>query len=272
MRYAVHDDSGNSIKNWERKVENCTFIHYGNDTGMWLYTNAWGEGCSSGSKSYFKNCRFISSTTNPAYSTHNNVSFLTPSFHEFDCCSFISLANNGVSARFGSMGSGQTEKVLMKGCSFTGYISIIEELGNGVGIDFKFDGYSNQRNAYGFSYTSANNYLKNLAFEDEVYTVLNLSGSTISAKSIVKSTGINQVSVLSTSDSAIRFYGVALESIANGTYGKVRVTGYIRLSDTNLSSVSVGDKIGVTSGALAVVTSGDYVGVCDVDGYIKLKV
>jgi hypothetical protein len=270
MRYAVHDDSGNTIKNWERRVENCTFIHYGNDPGMWLYTNAWGEGCSSGSKSYFKNCRFISSTTNPAYSTHNNVSFLTPSFHEFDCCNFISLANNGVSARFGSMGSGQIDRVIMKGCGFAGYISIIEELGNGVGIDFKFDGYSNQKTPYGFSYTSVNNYLKNLAFEDEVYTVLNLSGSSISPKDIVKITGINQVSVMNTSDSAVRFYGIVLESIPNGSYGKVRVCGYMRLSDTNLPTINVGDKVGIVSGALAVVTSGDYVGTCEVDGYIRL--
>jgi hypothetical protein len=168
------------------------------------------------------------------------------------------------------MGSGQTDRVIMKGCGFTGYISIIEELGNGVGIDFKFDGYSNQKNTYGFSYTSSNNYLKNLAFEDEVYTVLNLSGSSISSKGIVKITGINQVSVMTTSDTAVRFYGVALEAIANGSYGKVRVAGYIRLSDTNLSTANIGDKIGIVSGALAVITSGDYIGICDVSDYIRL--
>jgi len=271
MRYAVHDESSNSIKDWTRVVENCEFTHFGNDAGMWQWTSAYGEGCSSGSDSRFKNCKFTDYTTNPAYGVHNNINFDKPSYHEFDICDFTNLVNGGTAFRLGSMGSGQVDKVVLKGCRFTGKVLLFEELSNGCGIDFTVEGYSNDSPAYSFQYSNANNFVQNLAFSDEVVNGLNLTGSTITRKSLVKMTGINQVSPLLSGDSTVMFYGIALEDIVTGESGKIRTKGYVRIADTNLSSVNVGDKIGIANGALTIVTNGDYIGVCTIAGFIKLK-
>jgi hypothetical protein len=271
MRYPVHDESSNVYTDWKRIAENCLFIHYGNDAGMWAYATAYGEGCSTGSDSRFKNCNFVSNTINPAYGMHNNVSFINPSYHEFENCNFTNLVTGGVAARFGSMGSGQKDRVVFKGCNYTGLLKLHEELANGCGIDYDVDGFGNQGAFYTFTYTNAGYFKNRLHFSDEVYQAINLTGSTITNKSVVLQSAGNQISVMGSGDAAVRFYGIAIEDITTGNYGLVRRKGYISIADTNLASANVGDKIGITAGVLAVVSSGDYIGVCDVAGYIRLS-
>lgn len=73
MRYTIHDESAGVDKDWCRRVTNCHIVHYGNNdvytyrqgigestSGLWINTRAWGEGGSSGSKSYFNNVIFES--------------------------------------------------------------------------------------------------------------------------------------------------------------------------------------------------------------------
>lgn len=101
MRYTIHDESSGVDKNWTRKVTNCRIVHYGNKgavdyrtgkgqstSGIWTVTRAWGEGSSSGAKSYFNNVIF-ESPVQPYYCHEPNAEDSTkPYFKQFNNCVF----------------------------------------------------------------------------------------------------------------------------------------------------------------------------------------
>ena len=101
MRYTIHDESSGKDKNWTRIVKNCRIVHYGNKgavdyrtskgestAGIWTVTRAWGEGASSGAKSYFDNVIF-ESPVQPYYCHEpNDENSPQPYFKQFNNCVF----------------------------------------------------------------------------------------------------------------------------------------------------------------------------------------
>lgn len=116
MRYTIHDESSGADKDWTRKVTNCRIVHYGNQgavkyregkgestSGIWNVTRAWGEGSSSGAKSYFDNVIF-ESPVQPYYCHEpNDTNSPKPYFKQFNNCVFKTTRNE-----YGGFGGGVT--------------------------------------------------------------------------------------------------------------------------------------------------------------------
>lgn len=263
LRYAVHDDY--SFVDMKRNVSKCGFIKYAGGG----YDQAWGEGTYTGSEFVFEDCYFECENASIPYSSHNNVGFVNPSKHKFSNCSFKNI--NGISSvLFLSLGSTQIDIIEMIGCRMKGGISFTEAVAN-VGCDYKLTGHSNDivpvkviTNKIGQQFT--------YNFAGETKTVYNSHTSIIPKATpiMLNATGSGIVPFITTTD-AIFYYGIAFEDIAIGGSGIVRIGGFLRIADTNLTGLAIGDKIGIVNGVLAKVTTGDYIGVVTLTDYIKLK-
>lgn len=136
MRYAVHDESSGVFKDWARCVENCKIVHHGNTEvyqhresisesteGVWVHTYAWGQGCSSGAKSYFDNVIF-ESPTNPFYCHEpNHEDSPKPYFMKFTNCIFKTSKDNytrrdGVTIDNNRQRSNSKNVIIFNNCSF----------------------------------------------------------------------------------------------------------------------------------------------------------
>lgn len=104
IRYPIHSESNGSVKDWLQVAENCNFIHYGNDDvktyreqyggtmDYWKQCYAWGEGCSSGGNSAFKDCTFDGALV--GYYLHDNVDFAKAFNKTFTNCIFKTTKMN----------------------------------------------------------------------------------------------------------------------------------------------------------------------------------
>lgn len=262
-RYALHDDY--NYPDTKRTVINCDFIK---EAGGGLNV-AYGAGSYSGMEFEFKDSYFYVDATSYPFSFHNNVSLAKSCKWRIENCQFESKNGEWV-VRFGSMGSGHADTIEMIGCKLGGKILLNEEVaGSGVGIDFELKGYGNSVVPVDIVQTSATP--ATYEFVNETERVYNASAGTIAKGSLVKITSKGKpVTPLLSTDSAVLYHGIAIEDIAAGATGVIRKRGYLRVADTGLT-VAIGDKIGIVNGALAVVTTGDYIGYIELANYITLK-
>lgn len=137
MRYTIHDESSGVDKDWTRKVTNCRIVHYGNQgavtyrqskgestSGIWTVTRAWGEGASSGAKSYYNNVIF-ESPVQPYYCHEPNAEDSTkPYFKQFNNCVFKTTKDEYVGFGGGVTVDNNNQRTLSKNviifnnCSF----------------------------------------------------------------------------------------------------------------------------------------------------------
>lgn len=136
LRYAVHDDYRDGGTELKRVVKDCIFIKKGIG-----YQQAYGSGVYAGHKHYFENCEFYTNKAY-AYSAHNNKNFSMPASIKLVGCKIMGEESPG-GFRFGSMGSGQKDEIIIIGCETNGRLYVMEEQNNGVGIDFIIKGYAN---------------------------------------------------------------------------------------------------------------------------------
>jgi len=256
-RYACHDDFAYTDTYCKRNIVNCDFI--AEDT---YYNVAYGSGIHNGAICRFKDCKFISNKQ-LAFGLHSNVNFTIPADIEFNNCKFISKGN--CSIKFGGMASTVKNKVKMMGCQFNGIMMMEEVPGSGVGIDFDITGSNNTKGLYDITATDGNEYMYN--FSDE--TPVMMADGAISKGKPVARNGF-YVTAHGTRDT-YKFYGVAMSTSTTANEEiLVKTNGYVKISDTSLTDVALGSKIGIVNGDFAVVTSGDYIGVCDITGYFRL--
>lgn len=268
-RYAVHADNSNLFKNYEQHFENCVFYHKGAVSGLWQVCNAWGEGTASGAKEYFKNCVFISDTLG-GFSSHNNVNFTEPTYHEFDNCEFIS-ALGYPSFKLLSMASTKRSKVVLNNCRFNGYIAHIEQTA-GYGMEFDVTGSGNMVTPYKLDTTLANDqpFLK---FSNELESNRNSSGAIITRGTPVKYSGSGfGVIPMATTDTKDKFAGICMQDSAVGDICHYKTKGYFYLGVTSLGELTKETYVGITNGQLAVVgTQTDAIGkVMWNGGHLKL--
>ena len=265
LRYAVHDDY--VFPDAKRKAKKCKFIYYHDVDG---YKIAYGAGSRSGMEFEFEDCKFITYSSDHAFSFHNNVNFLKRSKLKMKNCSFENSGTGGTVLRLGSMGSGQKDKVELIGCRFSGSIKIFEEQSNGVGIDFEVTGYGNDKVPVYIIHSKAN-HQPTYDFQGETKKLYSADSTVIpkgtpvrynSSATVITSSGVTTLTMI----------GIALEDIQPSSSGIVRVNGFLHVADTPLTELSIGDKIGVKNGALAKVTSGDYIGTLVSTNWIKLKI
>lgn len=245
IRYSVHDDFTKT--NTETTCINCDFIQYVNSAQNGQ-NNAYGMGTRSGKITNFENCYF-----NPRFYEHTNHGFTKPSITTLKNC----IATESFNVQ--DMGSGQNDKVYFNCCNapcirYSWYNNSLEKPCLKVISD----------NDIPMIYANESNYIT-----ADVKSIKNDSDTTISKGSLIKRTGAISYDVLLTGDEHL-FYGITLEDIATGEYGRVITKNYILASDLNITT-TLGDKFKIENGSLVTTTDNDYIGVCDIEGYIKLK-
>ena len=154
-RYACHDESANSYKNWKRVVDNCVFWHEGaekTDGTLWQWCDGYGQGLSDGAECIFTNCTFrtdVNINGNAGFITHDNTGFTKACSLRFENCTFKNTVYP-LCFRAGTLGSGVDNIITLNGCQFigTGDGNTIEQKVEGSGhsgrtYDFFFKGHSN---------------------------------------------------------------------------------------------------------------------------------
>lgn len=269
VQYCVHDDY--QFNNLKRKYIDCDIYKLQGDFGGLTNGQAIGQGTFSDDEVYFENCRIRTEMGNSAFTSHNNVTFAKPSKLTFVNTSFES-PNFLFSTFFTSLQSGVTSPIVMNGCRFSGFIRIHNDLA-GAPIEYSLEGVGNDAVPIFFDHTHATlDYSYN--FQGETIKLSNRSGSTILRGDLVKQDNANLtrgIEKLGVSDDIDLVVGVAMLDSLTGTTCLTRFSGYLPINATNLVGLSVGDRIGVTSGVLAVVTSSDYLGTVVTDNFILLK-
>ena len=267
MRYTIHDDW--EYRNMLRHVKNCRFIKY-RDVGSEHFAGkqAWGEGSWSGQEFIFEDCEFITEWDYPAYTSHNNVNFVEPSYHTFINCKFLSNLFD-TSVKFQSLNSGQVDKVKMVGCRMSSAIGFDVISSNTSGkIDYKLVGYGNDVVPVKFDNSDDVDYV--YEFSDQTTEYYNASSTDILKGEPVMFNGSGTSIVKFPMSGKIRFIGLALEDIPAGSSGVVQKSGYYPIKNTSLTDLIVGDKIEIVSGSLAKTTGSEYIGYVALNDYILL--
>lgn len=262
LRYAVHDDY--NYPNAKMIVKNCDIIHYLGDGRNYGGKQAWGEGTWNGQSRIFEDCTFVSEWDYYAYTTHNTAGQTVKSSHKFINCKEVTKGMYGL--RFSSL-DGQLEEIDLIGNKSNGGIHI-EPVSPYTGNKFKIRGYGNDVMPVKFANTDGIQHT--YEFVGETQEMYNGSGTPILKGQPVMLNSSGTSIVLFTGSGKIRFYGIALEDIPTGTNGVVKTNGFLAISDTALTGLVVGDTIGIVNGALAKVTTADYIGVVTLTDYIRL--
>lgn len=253
-RYVIHDETNNGFKNNHLVYEDLYCEHRGNKAGLWSSTNAYAAGTGSGGRYEFRRCTFKSNVG--AWSMHNN-SYQNSNTIIIDACIF-EAGSGAASVRFGTYGQhSQVNHVTITNSHFNSSISLMEEqAGSGAGNLFDVSGGGNTKTTY-ININSAGP-KERFKFSDEVRTLKNGHSAEIAAGTPVKLVG-NTIHPISSNESWM-FYGITLEPIQPGYSGLVKYAGYIAKSDTAISTISAGQKVGVVNGQLAVTDGAEYVG------------
>lgn len=264
-RYAVHDETNNQYANNDMKYIDCYFEHLGNKAGVWNSTQAYAAGMGSGGSYHFENCTF-KSTTLP-FSMHDNFN-VESNRVKISKCTFIT-GSGEESIRFGSYGTGTKKSIVtIENCNIDKAVKLFEEQGNSRhGNHFAVSGGGNTIVPY-ININSAGR-KERVEFADEVRTLKNTSQTKITIGMPVKLVG-NSVQPLG-ADEPWRFYGVSLDDIEPNTMGVIKYAGYIAKDDTGISSLTMGQRIGLVSGRLAAVESNDFIAYATDGNNILLK-
>ena len=246
-RYAIHDDFATSAYTdytdyYYRWVEDC-IIEATNPT----MGQAYGSGSRSGAIWKFKNVIFKG-----GFSWHSNVNFKIPSDITLENC--INETNGFIGMPLKSLASGVINKVHLIGCSIP-MITCSEET-SGIGIDFTIDGYGNGHIPIDYK-TTAEDFP--VPFITDSITEIK-AGNEIAKGGLVFKSAIYGY-VFGTRD-ARRLYGIAIEKIESGAYGKVLTQGYYLASELGLSDFDDGTMLTTKNGSLAVASANDYVVGC----------
>ena len=264
-RYAVHDETNNQYANNDMKYIDCYFEHLGNKAGVWNSTQAYAAGMGSGGSYHFENCTF-KSTTLP-FSMHDNFN-VESNRVKISKCTFIT-GSGEESIRFGSYGTGAKKSIVtIENCNIDKAVKLFEEQGNSRhGNHFAVSGGGNTIVPY-ININSAGR-KERVEFADEVRTLKNTSQTKITIGMPVKLVG-NSVQPLG-ADEPWRFYGVSLDDIEPNTMGVIKYAGYIAKEDTGISSLTMGQRIGLVEGRLAAVDSNDFIGYATDGNNVLLK-
>lgn len=264
-RYAVHDETNNQFANNDMKYIDCYFEHLGNKSGVWNSTQAYAAGMGSGGNYYFENCTFKSVVI--PFSMHDNFN-VESNRVKITKCTFITGAGEDA-IRFGSYGTGAKKSIVtIENCNIDKSVKSFEEQTNsGHGNHFLISGGGNTVVPY-ININSAGR-KERVEFADEVRTLKNTSQTRITVGMPVKLVG-NSVQPLGT-DEPWRFYGVSLDDIEPYTMGVIKYAGYVAKDDTGISSLSMGQRIGLVSGRLAAVDSNDFIAYATDGNNILLK-
>ncbi|MCR6794679.1 hypothetical protein [Bacillus paranthracis] len=281
MRYAVHDESSNTKKNWKRNLKKSKFLHYGNEgartwrmnhpeSGMlpekvWVSECAYGMGHSSGSTLIAEDCEFIGPFA--PFSVHNNANFDKPCLVLLKRCEIIKTDGQFKYAlRVQSLGSKTNDKVILEGCRINGDIYHDDKpwLGDPAAAshkNFTIEGFANSEVPYSSSFTTGERDRPN--FSDE-YNSFKAKMSVLKGQAVCFDGDFKTIKPMIDTDAIELFAGIAIENITVGNFGKVKVKGFVSKLDLyNFSgNITFGVKYGAgTSGSLVASEKAVAIGV-----------
>lgn len=272
-RYSIHDDFNTPGLKAKRKYKNV-LVYKESGNGL---TPAYGAGSRNGAYYEFDNFIAISEIGTP-FALHN-FSKLTDKcvfkLNKVECHNLSSKdkvpLQSKFSIEFPSEMSNTKDELIMTDCYIPDGIysfAHMDKYGmNKTGqIDFVIKGGGNTIAPNLIQSSDVGQYY--IEFNEEV--TRHIANSKIVKGQPLKSVGDGKVAPMTASDSSNSFIGVALTDTLVGEEVVTRYKGYLHISDTSLSKINIGDKIGIVNGSLAVVTSGDHIGECTVADYILL--
>ena len=264
MRYCVHDEDSNNFVDSLQTFENVTFVAEEANSNIrpYIYTTPIGMGISN-RKVVFNNCVFENYTqSKDAFFMHSGVSADKPSCVKFNDCLFM-CSSAGHSIRVTSYGEQAGANIILNECNlFDMYFD--KNTGYTGKCDFEVLGGGNTDFIYSIDDVTKIKI-------DTVKVRNNWTSGSIPKGSAVRWHSNNTVMPYTTaSETAVQFYGIALENIAPNEYGLVKVKGMIAASDTSLGTSNAGSLIGIANKTIAEVLSGYNFGVCPIANWIKL--
>lgn len=281
MRYAVHDETNNAVKEWDRVVEDCIIIHHGNNgartwrdnnpgSGMssstvWESECAYGSGASSGSKSIFKNVLFESAFS--PYSVHNETNFEKASSAEFDNCRFI-LSPNPLSSyaiRIAQLISGKKDQFVFRGCYANAPLSIQNDTPANTAVRLDIGGYASEF-MYDCYFDGVSWYAP--VMSDEVQELV--ASESILKGQVVAFSGSSGIRKMTNSDSVHLFAGIAMENINAGALGKVKHRGYINVGDLPGVSLTQGNTYAVNASSALEAATNNIIGFAVTADHFKI--
>ena len=283
MRYPIHDDGGGTDK--IRNVENCVFIHCGNEgartwrdanpeSGMlastvWASENAYGSGANSGDIVKYKDNTFISPVN--AWGTHNNENYEKPFYIEHENSNFILNSFNPSfhnAIGLAVMGSGNKDRIVFKGCKanspiryYVMHATTIDGMSDKA--EFEISGYGN--NLPFEVQLGGQRYVPR--FNDECQNVM-ATELILKGQACCYASDMGHIRKMLTTDDKTLFAGIAINDIAINAFGDIKFKGYIEKEDLNLTTIVFGEKYGIGASGYLVVSTNH---ICVVVGYNNLK-
>lgn len=270
MRYAVHDESSNTKKNWKRNLKKCKFIHYGNEgartwrtnhpesgmlpSNVWVSECAYGMGHSSGSILIAEDCEFIGPFA--PFSVHNNANFEKSCLVHLKRCEIIKTDGQFKYAlRVQSLGSKTNDKVILEGCRINGEIyhndnPWLGDPAETTHIDFAIEGFANSEVPYSSSFSTGERNRTNFADE---YNSFKAKTAVLKGQAVCFDGDFKTIKPMADTDDNSLFTGIATENITVGNIGKVKVKGFVSKLDLYnfTGNITFGVKYGVnTNGSL----------------------
>ena len=259
VRYVVHDESSNTLKDWKRMVKNCRFVHNGNVSDFWAYTYAWAEGCSSGSYSYFEDCIFENYSYVAPYSFHTNTNFDSACTHVFKNCQFIKhyIGSNSAGAfMVDDIQCGKPINIEFIGCSFNSFLFVQNHSSSTDIEEINITGHDNNPvyiNVYRPNVSTPKRIFTK--FSDEVAVVNNPYSAIAAGKPLRYSNFVrNEVRIVQSN--GLECVGIALDDIPSNGIGYMKYAGILQASAHDITGITSGTKIGVVNYTVSAVTDG----------------
>ncbi len=264
-RYCIHSQTGSGAKPSVFKLLNVTLIHYGNQ-GAYEYQrdhaggtiqsvfraiSCWGCGLNGGDRIYMDGCKLIGRMR--SWSVHNGYNQNTAANTAGACigimnnCEFISygIDNDGSLLDYNdaihiqSLPSNTNDQMIFNNCKASGFLIAQLTETNIPTIKVFCGGMKNLKLRFS-TYGGINNgmvdqkdlFVNNTdwypVMKDEISYFVNRGSVTIPKGYAVKKSTLGGIALMTSSDSASDFFGVALQDMEAGKTGDVKVSGFIQ--------------------------------------------
>lgn len=275
MRYAVHDESSNGVRNWTRNLKSCYIEHYGNEgaktwrtnnpasgllaSNVWTSVCAYGMGHSSGAVLNAEDTEFRALFA--PFSVHNNTGYADPCLVYLKRCTMTKVPSSyaDYAVRVQSLGSGKNDRVILEGCQLNAPIMHNDTpwLGDPSAtthLDFTIEGFGNSKVPYEWSFATGEKDRPKFTDENNRFTA---SVAISVGQAVCFTTDFTTVRPMTNTDDPSILAGIAMENMNSGGSVLVKTKGFVSRSDLyNYSGYpTFGAKYGVNADSSIGLTS-----------------
>ncbi len=236
VRYGIHPEIPleGKVERVVGLIENCQVRHYAktsaNGDNAPDGRNAIGSGTGSGYILGVRACD-LWSETGKGFAWHNGPNHAEPTLAFLE--DSRAYGGLGTAVAIVAYGSGQADRFHYSGNSLSGSVDVTILPGGAVD-EFRVTGHGNTPHAI----RSTGSYLPELT--DEERALPNTGAGAIAAGDVLAFDGHeNAVRLMTAADDAMLFAGIALQPIAAGEVGRVKIKGWMHLDHINTAAIAV---------------------------------